>query len=75
MAQVESKYRQQIEGYEKKGINALTKKLIEKTQQELLKAQNKKREEMMAEKELRMQKIREGRRISDADVSVDTNLK
>lgn len=39
------KYNTQIESYEKKGLNALTKKLIEKAKTELVKAQDKKREE------------------------------
>ena len=39
------KFTQQIEGYQKKGINALTKKLIEKTELELVKAVTKRKED------------------------------
>ena len=44
---VEVKYRVQIEQYEAKGVNPLTKKLIEKIENEMCKAVNKKREELM----------------------------
>ena len=44
------KFTQQIEGYQKKGLNALTKKLIEKTEGELVKAVAKRREEAFTQK-------------------------
>ena len=45
---ITSKFTLQIEGYQKKGLNALTKKLIEKTENEMKKAVEKKREEAFA---------------------------
>jgi hypothetical protein len=44
----------QIEGYQKKGVNALTKKLIEKVQNEMAKVVDKRREDAFAEKQAKM---------------------
>jgi hypothetical protein len=50
LLKISAKYLQQIDTYEKKGLNALTKKLIEKTQLEMSKAQAKRREELERER-------------------------
>ena len=46
MDKIAAKYQAQITTYEKKGLNPLTKKLIEKAKQEMAKAQSKRRAEM-----------------------------
>lgn len=55
-----AKYLLQIEGYQKKGVNALTKKLIEKVQNEMAKVVDRRREDAFAEKQAKMDAIRAG---------------
>ena len=49
------KYNTQIKQYENKGLNALTKKLIEKAKGEMAKAQEKRRVELQQEMEAEIQ--------------------
>jgi muramoyltetrapeptide carboxypeptidase LdcA involved in peptidoglycan recycling len=49
------KYNTQIKQYENKGLNALTKKLIEKAKGEMAKAQEKRRVELQHEMEAEIQ--------------------
>lgn len=67
ITQIEQKYQQQIDGFEKRGINSLTKKLIEKTQSELVKAKARKTQEMLADKQLKISAIRMGEGQSDVE--------
>ena len=46
LAKIDKKYGQQIEQYQKKGLNALSRKLIEKAQTEMAKAKDKKKVEL-----------------------------
>ena len=60
MPKISAKYLQQIEAYEKKGLNALTKKLIEKTQLEMQKAETKRKDELERERQEEIDKILNG---------------
>lgn len=60
MQKISAKYLQQIEAYEKKGLNALTKKLIEKTQLEMQKAETKRKDELERERQEELDKILNG---------------
>ena len=60
MQKISAKYLQQIEAYEKKGLNALTKKLIEKTQLEMQKAETKRKDELERERQEEIDKILNG---------------
>lgn len=76
LQKISSKYQQQIEAYEKKGLNALTKKLIEKTQLEMQKAQTKRREELERERQVELEKILNGTSslgISEVELRIDQN--
>jgi CRISPR/Cas system-associated endonuclease Cas1 len=60
LQKISAKYLQQIEAYEKKGLNALTKKLIEKTQLEMQKAETKRKDELERERQEEIDKILNG---------------
>ena len=60
IAKISQKYESQIQSYEKKGINPLTKKLIEKAKNELKQAVAKRTEELEQEKLRNVDKIKAG---------------
>jgi len=77
LQKIASKYQAQIDSYTKKGLNPLTKKLIEKAQKEMENAQSKRREEMEKDKDREVDKIRAGLSMSlpdDVTVNIDRNF-
>ena len=60
IAKISQKYDQQIQNYQKKGLNPLTKKLIEKAKTEQTQAVAKKKEELEQEKLRNIDKIKAG---------------
>ena len=60
IAKISQKYEQQIQNYQKKGLNPLTKKLMEKAKNEQTQAVAKKKEELEQEKMRNIDKIKAG---------------
>ena len=60
IAKIDSKFDAQVQAYERKGVNPLTKKLMDKARNEQAKAVAQRREELEQEKNRTIDKIKAG---------------